>query len=81
MATQTRANRSVSVLLDEDVHACLQRLQTADEPLSEVVRTLLVRAGQMAARPGGQSGHQHHFSYAEELERARLGVYECGGAT
>lgn len=76
-----KALQQISVMLDHDVHDCLHGLQTPGDDINAVLRTLLYRAGYLSAAVGVIRRGQRHYSYAEELERARQGIYESGGAT
>lgn len=67
----------VQILIDRDVYDQLQLLMVP--PISDAnaaIRELLKYDGRALAEAG-----THHFSFEQELERSRQGIYEGGGCT
>lgn len=75
-------SESVQITIDRDVYDRLQLLMVP--PISDVnsaIRSLLL-AGEHATPAALQvEASTRHYSYAQELERARAGVYDSGGCT
>lgn len=46
-----------------------------------VIKALLYHAGRDSRAAQALEAEERHLSYAQELERSREGVYECGGGT
>jgi len=72
----------VQVVIDRDVYERLQMLMVP--PFSDanaVIRELLIRDGRGSPAATSLEADEQHFTYAQELERASQGVYECGGGT
>jgi len=75
-------NDSVQITIDRDVYQRLQLLMVP--PLSDanaVIKSLLLQDGHASPAAIEVEASTRHFSFAQELERAQAGVYECGGAT
>lgn len=67
----------IQINIDRDVYDLLQLLMVP--PINDanaVIRELLQRDGRASLEASEQ-----HFTYEQELERSRQGVYECGGGT
>lgn len=76
------ASAQVQVMLDRDVHDRLQQLMAPPlGDVNEVIRALLYHEGHRSPAVIALDAAQRHFTYAEELERASMGIYEGGGAT
>lgn len=72
----------VQITIDREVYDQLQLLMVP--PMSDanaVIKSLLIREGRASPAAIELSASEQHFSYTQELERARAGVYECGGCT
>lgn len=74
--------QQVQISIDQDTFDRLQMLMVP--PVSDanaVIKSLLVYDGRAspAAITLGEDGH--HYTYAQELERANRGVYDGGGCT
>lgn len=73
----------IPVMIDRDVYDRLQQLMVP--PLSDIsstIRALLWREnGRDSAAAIELAAAERHYTYAEELERASMGIYEGGGAT
>ncbi len=75
-------NERITIQLDSDVYDQLKALMVP--PLADanaVIRALLEEQGHMSAAACAVQARTRHYDYAQELERARAGVYECGGNT
>jgi hypothetical protein len=75
-------SEQVQISLDREVYDRLLMLMVPPiDDANAVIRTLLDHDGRTseAARMTADSGR--HFTYAQELERARMGIYEGGGST
>ena len=72
----------VQITIDRDVYDRLQMLMVP--PISDanaVIKALLFQDGHASRAALALEAEERHYSFAQELERSRLGVYECGGAT
>lgn len=73
----------VQVQIDRDIYDRLQQFMVP--PVGDVsgaIRALLYqRDGSTSAAAIALGAAQQHFSYAQELERASMGIYDGGGAT
>lgn len=75
-------SEQVQISLDREVYDQLQVLMVP--PISDInaaIRSLLYHEGRISEAALAAKAETQHFSYDQELERAKLGVYECGGAT
>ncbi|HRH82432.1 MAG TPA: hypothetical protein PLW81_15445 [Thiobacillaceae bacterium] len=75
-------SESIQITIDRDVYDRLQLLMVP--PLSDanaVIRSLLIQDGRASPAAIEVRASKEHYDYAQELERARAGVYECGGCT
>lgn len=75
-------SNQVQVMIDQDVYERLQMLMVP--PVSDVnsaIKALLFHDGHTSPAAISVGAEGRHFTYAEELERASMGVYDCGGAT
>lgn len=72
----------VQVSIDREI---FDRLQTLMVPpindINGVIRELLVQEGHASRGAIALESAKKHYTYAQELERASQGVYECGGGT
>lgn len=72
----------VQITIDRDIYNRLQMLMVP--PVSDVnaaIKALLTEDGRTSQAAIAVEASGQHFSYAQELERASKGVYECGGGT
>jgi len=72
----------IQISLDRDIYERLQMLMVP--PVSDInaaIRSLLFQDGRTSPAAIAVEAGAQHFTYEQELERARLGVYEGGGAT
>jgi len=72
----------VQVMIDQDVYDRLKMLMVP--PVSDInsaIRKLLYHDGRASPAAVAVGAEGQHFTYAEELERASMGVYESGGGT
>lgn len=75
-------SNQVQVMIDQDVYERLQILIVP--PLSDIngaIKALLYHDGHASPAAVALGAENQHFTYAQELERASSGVYECGGGT
>jgi len=72
----------IQITIDRDVYDRLQMLMVP--PISDAnaaIKALLYHDGRANRAAVALEADEHHFTYAQELERSSLGVYECGGGT
>ena len=72
----------IQVTIDREIYDRLQMLMVP--PVSDVnaaIKALLYHDGRTSQAAVAVEAGEQHFSYAQELERANKGVYECGGGT
>ena len=72
----------VQVNIDREIYDRLQTLMVP--PISDanaVIRELLYHDGRRSRAATALEASEHHYTYEQELERSRQGVYECGGGT
>lgn len=75
-------NEPIQITIERDVYDRLRMLMVP--PLSDanaVIRSLLLEDGHASPAALGVEASTRHFSYAQELERAKAGVYDYGGGT
>ncbi|MDO8812540.1 MAG: hypothetical protein Q7J38_11015 [Gallionella sp.] len=72
----------IKISVDRDTYERLQMLMVP--PVSDanaVIRELLLQEGHASPASVAVGASEQHFSMTQELERNRMGVYDCGGAT
>lgn len=72
----------VQIVIDREVFERLQQLMVP--PVSDanaVIKSLLFHDGHASRAARAIEADEQHFTYAQELERSRQGIYECGGGT
>lgn len=75
-------SEQIQIGLDQDLYERLRMLMVP--PISDVnaaIRSLLYHDGRTSEAAMMTEVDGQHFTYAQELERARMGIYECGGGT
>jgi hypothetical protein len=75
-------SEQIQISLDQDIYERLQMLMVP--PVSDInaaIRTLLFHDGRTSPAAIATEAGAQHFTYEQELERARMGVYDSGGAT
>ena len=75
-------SEQIQISVDRDVYERLLLLMVP--PISDanaVIRSLLHHNGRTSDAARMTANAERHFTYAEELERARMGIYEGGGNT
>lgn len=75
-------SEQIQINLDQDIYERLQMLMVP--PVSDInaaIRTLLFHDGRTSPAAIATEAGTQHFTYEQELERARMGVYDSGGAT
>lgn len=72
----------VQVLIDQDIYDRLQILMAPPiNDVSSAIRSLLEYEGHPSPAAVALGAKGKHYSMADEMERAKSGIYECGGAT
>jgi len=72
----------IQIGIDRDVYERLQLLMVP--PISDanaVIKSLLFQDGHASRAVHALEADARHFTYEQELERSRQGIYDCGGAT
>lgn len=72
----------VQISIDHEVYDRLKMLMVP--PVSDAnaaIKALLYHDGTTSPAAIAVAADQQHFTYEQELERSRQGVYECGGGT
>lgn len=72
----------IQITIDREVYDRLRMLMVP--PISDanaVIKTLLYQDGRASPAAIVLAADERHYTYAQELERASQGVYECGGGT
>jgi len=72
----------IKISVDRDTYERLQMLMVP--PVSDanaVIRELLLQEGHASPASVAVGVSEHHYSMAQELERNRQGIYDCGGNT
>lgn len=72
----------VQINIDLDLYNRLQTLMVPpNNDANAVIKELLYHEGHASRSVLALEAAEKHYSYAEELERSNLGIYECGGGT
>lgn len=72
----------VQVMIDQDIYDRLQMLMAPPiSDISSAIRSLLEYEGHASPAAVALGAEGKHYSMADEMERAKKGIYECGGAT
>jgi len=75
-------NEQIQITVDRDVYERLQTLMVP--PISDanaVIKELLYHDGHASRSAIALEASEQHFTYAQELERSSMGIYESGGGT
>lgn len=75
-------NDMVTIAVTREVYERLQLLMVP--PISDasaVIDRLLYHDGHASPAKIALEAEEHHYTLAQELERAQQGIYECGGCT
>lgn len=75
-------SEKIEISIDRDVYERLQLLMVP--PISDanaVIRELLHHDGRASMAAVATGAAAQHYTYAQELERSMLGVYDGGGNT
>lgn len=70
----------IQISIDRDTYERLQMLVVP--PVSDVnavIKELLFQEGHASPAFIAVGATEHHFTMAQELERNRMGIYDCGG--
>lgn len=72
----------IQISIDRDVYDQLQLLMVPPvNDANAVIRELLYHDGRTSPAAVAVGAAEQHYTYAQELERAMQGVYDCGGNT
>lgn len=75
-------SNQVQVMIDQDVYEHLQTLMVPPiSDINSVIKALLFHDGRASPAAISVEAEGRHFTYAEELERTSMGIYESGGGT
>ena len=72
----------IQISIDNEVYDRLQMLMVP--PISDAnaaIKDLLYRDGRTSPAATDMESAEQHFTFAQEMERAKQGVYDCGGNT
>jgi hypothetical protein len=72
----------VQVMIDQDIYERLQMLMVP--PVSDInsaIKALLYHDGRASPAAIALGAAGQHFTYAEEMERTLMGIYDGGGGT
>lgn len=72
----------IQINIDRDVYDRLQSLMVP--PINDanaVIKELLYHEGLTSRSAVALKASSQHFTYEQELERSRLGIYDGGGST
>lgn len=75
-------SEQIQITVDRDVYERLQTLMVP--PISDanaVIKELLYHDGHASRSAVALEASEQHFTYAQELERSSMGIYESGGGT
>jgi hypothetical protein len=79
---ESNMTAQVQITIDQEVYDQLQMLMVP--PVSDanaVIKALLYHNGSDSPAVVALKADEQHFTYEQELERSRQGVYESGGGT
>lgn len=72
----------IQISVDRDIYNRLQTLMVPPfNDANAVIKELLFQEGHDSPAAVSVGAAEKHFSMAEERERERMGIYDCGGAT
>jgi hypothetical protein len=75
-------SEQIQISLDRDVYEQLQMLMSPPvSDINTVIRSLLFQDGHTSPAAIAVEAETQHFTYEQELERARMGIYTGGGGT
>lgn len=72
----------IQISIDRDIYDRLQMLMVP--PINDanaVIKELLYHDGHASRGASALEASEQHYTYAQELERSSLGIYDCGGGT
>lgn len=72
----------IQISIDRDIYDRLQMLMVP--PINDanaVIKELLYHDGHTSRGASALEASEQHYTYAQELERSSLGIYDCGGGT
>ncbi|PWB58688.1 MAG: hypothetical protein C3F18_02060 [Nitrosomonadales bacterium] len=72
----------IQISIDRDVYDRLQILMVPPvNDANAVIKELLYHDGRTSRSAAALAASEQHFTYEQELERSRQGIYESGGGT
>jgi hypothetical protein len=72
----------VQISIDRDIYDRLQLLMVPPiDDANAVIKELLYHEGRTSRSATAMEATGQHYTYAQELERSKQGIYECGGGT
>ena len=72
----------VQISIDREIYDQLRMLMVPPvSDANEVIKALLYHDGRASPAAVALAADEQHYTYAQELERANQGIYECGGCT
>jgi hypothetical protein len=75
-------SNQVQVMIDQDVYDRLLMLMVPPiNDINSAIKALLLHDGRASPAAISVAAEGQHFTYAEELERTSMGIYESGGGT
>jgi hypothetical protein len=79
---ETDMTEQVQITIDRDIYDRLQLLMVPPvNDANAVIKELLFHKGRGSRSAVALEATGQHFTYAQELERSKLGIYDCGGGT
>ena len=72
----------VQITIDRDIYDRLQMLMVP--PINDanaVIKELLFHEGRTSRSAAALEATEQNYTYAQELDRSKLGIYDCGGGT
>jgi hypothetical protein len=82
MIKESDMTDQIQIVIERDVFERLQQLMVP--PISDVnavIKSLLFHDGHASWATIALEAEGRHFTFAQELERASQGIYDCGGGT
>jgi hypothetical protein len=75
-------NEQIQISIDRDVYDQLQMYMVPPvNDANAVIKELLFHEGRSSRSAIALEATEQHFTFAQELERSKMGIYECGGGT
>lgn len=75
-------NEQIQISIDRDIYDQLQLMMVPPvNDANAVIKELLFHDGRSSRSAIALAAAGQHFSFAQELERSNMGIYESGGGT